>query len=162
MRRVWVVAVMMAMLGLAGCTTAPEDGDDRPMVLTTFTVIADIARNVAGDRLRVESITKIGAEIHGYEPTPQDVAHASDAALILDNGLGLEAWFEQFVSETDVPHAVLTEHVEPIDIAADAYAGHPNPHAWMSPLNVIAYVEVMVAAFSDLDPEGADTFEANA
>lgn len=160
-RKAVTLLVTLALLVLAGCTSTPEDDDDRPLVLTTFTVLADIARNVAGDRLRVESITKVGAEIHGYEPTPGDVAHASDADLILDNGLGLEAWFEQFVSETDVTHAVLTESIEPIDIAADAYAGLPNPHAWMSPLNVIAYVDVMVAAFSDLDPEGSATYEAN-
>lgn len=162
MRRTCAVAVALVLLALAGCSNLPDDGDDpRPVVLTTFTVLADVARNVAGDRLRVESITKVGAEIHGYEPTPRDVGNASDADLILDNGLGLEAWFERFVAETDVPHVVLTEDVEVIDITGDAYAGHPNPHAWMSPLNVILYVDAMVDAFSDLDPEGADTYAAN-
>src|SRR3546814_11870564 len=83
--------------------------DDRPVVLTTFTVLADIAQNVAGDRLRVESITKIGAEVHGYEPSPRDVATASEADLILDNGLGLEAWFGQFVESVDVTHVVVSD-----------------------------------------------------
>lgn len=160
MRRV-LSLVLPLLLVLAGCSNLPDDDDDRPVVLTTFTVLADIAENVAGDRLRVESITKVGAEIHGYEPTPRDVANASDADLILDNGLGLEAWFERFVAEADVPHVVLTEGVEVIDIAADAYAGHPNPHAWMSPLNVILYVDAMVEAFSELDPEGAADYETN-
>ncbi|GAB2597197.1 metal ABC transporter substrate-binding protein [Pseudactinotalea suaedae] len=161
MRRVTAVMTALVLLVLAGCSGAPEDEDPRPVVLTTFTVLADIARNVAGDRLRVESITKVGAEIHGYEPTPRDVGNASDADLILDNGLGLEAWFERFVAEADVPHVVLTDGIDPIDIASDAYAGRPNPHAWMSPLNVVAYVEIMVEAFSELDPDGADTYEAN-
>ncbi|WP_156252702.1 metal ABC transporter substrate-binding protein [Pseudactinotalea terrae] len=161
MRRTCAVAVALVLLALAGCSNLPDGDDPRPVVLTTFTVLADVARNVAGDRLRVESITKVGAEIHGYEPTPRDVGNASDADLILDNGLGLEAWFERFVAETDVPHVVLTEDVEVIDITGDAYAGHPNPHAWMSPLNVILYVDAMVDAFSDLDPEGADTYAAN-
>lgn len=158
-----LTTVLLALL-LAGCggAGAGEPDDDRPVVLTTFTVLADIAANVAGDRLRVESITRPGAEIHGYEPTPSDVARASDADLILDNGLHLEAWFEQFVTDLDVPHVVVSQKVEPIDIASDAYAGTPNPHAWMSPLNVISYVEVMVEAFTDLDPDGAATFQANA
>ncbi|MCZ4068416.1 metal ABC transporter substrate-binding protein [Microbacterium sp. H37-C3] len=152
---------------LAGCATgsnadvAGEPSGDRPVVLTTFTVLADIARNVAGDRLDVRSITKAGAEIHGYEPTPRDIAAASDADLILDNGLGLESWFARFVETADAPHAVVSQGVETIDITGDAYAGKPNPHAWMSPLNVQLYVENIVAAFSELDPAGADAYAAN-
>ena len=119
---------------LAACAASPGDddatdrgpgaGDDRPVVLTTFTVLADIARNVAGDRVRVESITKVGAEIHGYEPTPGDLRRAADADLIIDNGLGLEAWFERFVADLDVPHVVASEGVVPIPIAA---GGAPPP-----------------------------------
>lgn len=140
--------------------TAPDD--DRPLVLTTFTVIADIASEVAGDHLRVESITKVGAEIHGYEPTPRDLAAASDADLILDNGLGLEAWFAQFVETVDAQHVVVSDGVEVIDITEDEYAGKPNPHAWMSPLSVIEYVDTIAAAFSELDPQRTTDFEANA
>jgi manganese transport system substrate-binding protein len=128
---------------------------------TTFTVLADIAENVAGDHLRVESITKVGAEIHGYEPTPGDIRRASEAELILDNGMNLEAWFAQFVEGMNVPHVVVSEGVETIDITEDAYAGMPNPHAWMSPVNVQIYVDNMVDAFSDLDPENASEYEAN-
>ena len=149
--------------GLAGCSQDSDaaGGKDTPVVLTTFTVIQDIASNVAGDHLRVESITKPGAEIHGYEPTPGDISRASDADLILDNGMNLESWFSQFVSDLDVPHAVVSEGVDPIDIAEDAYAGKPNPHAWMSPVNVQKYVDNIVDAFSELDPEHADDFKAN-
>lgn len=150
--------------GLAGCSQDSADvagGKDTPVVLTTFTVIQDIASNVAGDHLRVESITKPGAEIHGYEPTPGDISRAADADLILDNGMNLENWFAQFVADLDVPHAVVSEGVDPIDIAEDAYAGKPNPHAWMSPVNVQKYVDNIVDAFSELDPEHADDFKAN-
>lgn len=148
--------------GAPGATTGTAAGeDDRPVVLTTFTVLADIARNVAGDRLDVRSITKAGAEIHGYEPTPRDIAAASDADLVLDNGLGLESWFARFVDTADAPHAVVSAGIETIDITGDAYAGKPNPHAWMSPLNVQVYVENIVSAFSDLDPEGAGDYAAN-
>ena len=146
---------------LAGCGSAGgRDEGDRPVVLTTFTVLQDIAQNVAGEHLRVESITKPGAEIHGYEPTPGDVAKASGADLILDNGLYLEAWFGQFVETADVPHAVVSDGVEALDIAGDA--GTPNPHAWMSPEAAQVYVDNMVTAFSELDPEHAEDFAANA
>lgn len=156
--------VTIAMLTTTGCANgATEAGNtERPKVLTTFTVLADIASNVAGDHLEVVSLTKPGAEIHGYEPTPGDIRTAADADLILDNGLNLEVWFEQFVTEVDVPHVVVSDGVDVIDIAGDAYAGKPNPHAWMSPLNVQIYVDNMVAAFTALDPAHAGAFEANA
>ncbi|MBF9337260.1 metal ABC transporter substrate-binding protein [Microbacterium lacticum] len=160
-----LLAASVLALSLAGCATSGENDagvdDERPVVLTTFTVLADIAENVAGDNLRVESITKVGAEIHGYEPTPGDIRRASEADLILDNGMNLEAWFGQFVEGMDVPHIVVSEGVEAIDITEDAYAGMPNPHAWMSPVNVQIYVDNMVEAFSDLDPENASEYEAN-
>jgi manganese transport system substrate-binding protein len=154
-------------LVLAACATASPGGSrspdpEVPTVLTTFTVLADIARNVAGDHLRVESITKVGAEIHGYEPTPGDIRRASGADLILDNGLNLEAWFAQFVEDLDVPHVVVSDGVEVVPIAEDSYRGLPNPHAWMSPLNVQVYVDNMARAFSELDPENAEDYAANA
>jgi manganese transport system substrate-binding protein len=153
--------VALIMTALAGCGSPGSTPRDRPLVLATFTVIADIARNVAGDHLDVESITKVGAEIHGYEPTPGDLRRAAGADLILDNGLGLEAWFEQFLQDVDAPRVTVSEGVEPIDIAADAYAGRPNPHAWMSARNVEIYVDNLVAAFTELDPAHADDYAAN-
>jgi manganese transport system substrate-binding protein len=153
-----------SVLATAGCAAAggePADSEEPPLVLATFTVLADVARNVAGEHLEVESITKPGAEIHGYEPTPGDLRRASEAALIVDNGLGLEAWFAKFVESAEAPHVVVSDGVETIDITGDAYAGKPNPHAWMSPLNVQQYVANLVAAFSELAPEHADAFAAN-
>ena len=154
---------MLLTLALAACGgNASGKGDDgRPVVLTTFTVLADVAQNVAGDKLRVESITKAGAEIHGYEPTPGDIRKASQADLILDNGLNLEAWFAQFVEGMDVRHAVVSDGVDVMPISEDSYKGKPNPHAWMSPVNVQIYVDNMVKAFSELDPQNASVFEAN-
>ena len=173
-RRTAAIALALLAVGLGGC--APGEGSggaadpdansssyssSKPIVLTTFTVLADIASNVAGEHLQVESITKFGAEIHGYEPTPGDLRGASQADLILDNGLGLEAWFEQFVSELDVPHVVVSDGVEPIQIGEGDYAGRANPHAWMSPSNVQRYVDAMVVAFSEMDPVHAADFERN-
>lgn len=157
-----LLLLFAAGLALAACGRNLTGGaDSRPVVLTTFTVLADIASNVAGDRLRVESITKPGAEIHGYEPTPGDIKKAARANLILDNGLNLEAWFAQFVEDLDVRHVVVSDGVQVVNIGEDAYRGKPNPHAWMSPLNVMIYVDNMVAAFGELAPEHAAEFRAN-
>lgn len=160
MRATVSTVAAVALAALTGCTpSAPSPDDDRPLVLTTFTVIADMAREVAGDRVRVESITRVGAEIHGYEPTPGDLRRAGDADLILDNGLGLEAWFEQFIAAVDAPRVTLTDGIEPVFIAGtDAI----NPHAWMSPFAAEQYLENIVVALSDLDPAGAAEFEGNA
>ncbi|WP_167046242.1 metal ABC transporter substrate-binding protein [Salinibacterium sp. ZJ454] len=143
----------------AGGTRAAEN--EVPLVLTTFTVIADMARQVGGDAVRVDSITKVGAEIHGYEPTPSDLRSAASADLILDNGLGLERWFEDFVATLDVPHVVLSDGVEPINISAGDYEGLPNPHAWMSPIAGQTYVDNIVDALSELVPDAAELFQAN-
>lgn len=156
-----LAAVLLLTLAACGAGSGQGAEDQRPVVLTTFTVLADVAQNVAGDKLRVESITKAGAEIHGYEPTPGDIRKASTADLILDNGLNLEAWFAQFVEGLDVPHAVVSEGVQVMSISEDSYQGKPNPHAWMSPVNVQIYVDNMVKAFSKLDPENEAVFEAN-
>jgi manganese transport system substrate-binding protein len=135
----------------------------KKVILTTFTVLADIAQNVAGDRAIVQSLTKPGSEIHGYEPTPSDLTKASKADLILDNGLGLERWAERFYgSLKDVPHVTLTQGVTPVLIADDAYAGKPNPHAWMSPQNALVYVENIRKALINLDPANESYYTANA
>lgn len=167
LRSRWSVTRSIAIVGVAALVAAcsPAGGDEtarRPVVLTTFTVLADIAANVAGEHLVVESITKPGAEIHGYEPTPGDIKKAAKADLILDNGLNLEAWFAQFVEGLDVPHVLVSDGVRTLNIADGAYAGIPNPHAWMSPLNVQIYADNMAAAFAELDPAHAQDYRANA
>jgi manganese transport system substrate-binding protein len=136
---------------------------NKPVILTTFTVIADITKNVAGDRAIVESITKLGAEIHGYEPTPSDLVRGQKANLILDNGLNLELWATRFYNSVPkVPHITVSEGVETVDITEDNYRGKPNPHAWMSPKNALIYVDNIRKALVNLDPSNADTYNANA
>nr|WP_245513022.1 metal ABC transporter substrate-binding protein [Enterovirga rhinocerotis] len=148
---------IVVSIGAAHAETKPK------RVVTTFTVIQDIAQNVAGDRAIVESITKPGAEIHGYDPTPLDIVKAQSADLVLWNGLGLERWFEKFFgSVKDVPSAILTEGIEPIAIAEGPYGAKPNPHAWMSPANALVYVENIRKALSKVDPANADAYAANA
>jgi manganese/iron transport system substrate-binding protein len=132
-------------------------------IVTTFTIIQDMAQNVAGDAAIVESITKPGAEIHGYEPTPQDIVKAQKADLVLWNGLNLERWFERFFGNLrNVRGVVLTEGIEPLGIEEGPYTGKPNPHAWMSPRNAVIYVENIRRALVELDPANAATYNANA
>ena len=136
---------------------------NKPLVLTTFTVLADMARNVSGDRLIIQSIAKEGAEIHGYQPTPSDLVKASGADLIIENGFGLELWARKFTASAgNVPTVVLTDGIKPLLIEGDVYSGKPNPHAWMSPKRAILYVDKLVEAFTQLDPDGASSFQANA
>jgi manganese transport system substrate-binding protein len=136
---------------------------NKKVILTTFTVIADIAQNVAGDKAIVQSIVKPGAEIHGYEPTPSDLVRAKSVDLILDNGLGLERWAEKFYNSVPkVPHVTLSDGIKPVEIVEDAYKGKANPHAWMSPQNALIYVENIRKALVDLDSVNADTYNVNA
>ena len=144
-------------------TAVQAENEGKKKVLTTFTVLADMAQNIAGDKLVVESISRSGAEIHGYEPTPSDIVKAQNADLILYNGMNLERWFEQFLGNVkDVPSVVLTEGIEPIPIADGPYTDKPNPHAWMSPRNALVYVENIRQAFVELDPDNAQYYNANA
>jgi manganese transport system substrate-binding protein len=148
---------------LAGCASTPRAGaDEKPTVLTTFTVLADLTRNVGGEHVQVTSITKVGAEIHGYEPTPSDLRAARHADLIIDNGLGLEAWFAKFVGDVDVPHVVASTGVDSIPIRSGDAEGGPNPHAWMSPTTAAGYVAVIADALAELDPAHTTQFHENA
>lgn len=158
-----LLALSGALAGILLPVARAEAPAKRIRVVTTFTILADMARNVAGEHADVESLTKPGAEIHGYEPTPQDVVRASKADLVLWNGMNLEVWFEKFFANLrDVPSAVLTEGIEPLPITEGPYTGKPNPHAWMSPTNALRYVENIRAALAKADPANADAYAANA
>lgn len=131
--------------------------------VTTFTIIADMARNVAGDAAEVESITKPGAEIHEYQPTPQDLMRAQGADLVLWNGLNLELWFEKFFDNIqNVPSVTVSDGVKPIGITEGPYSGKPNPHAWMSPTSALIYVDNIRDAFVKYDPDNAEKYKHNA
>ncbi len=142
---------------------APAAAEDKLKVVTTFTVLADMVQNVAGEAAEVVSVTKPGAEIHGYQPTPRDIVRASDADLVLWNGLNLELWFEQFLDNLgDVPSATLSDGIEPISIGSGSYEGMPNPHAWMGLENALVYIANIEAALSKADPDNAEVYAANA
>lgn len=160
MRGGWLGGLVLLVWG---CQSNLAPQPERKVVLTTFTVLADMTRNVAGAEVRVESLTKPGAEIHGYDPTPMDMARAQNADLILDNGLGLERWAARFYGNLrDVPRVTLSSGITPIPIQSGSYKNQPNPHAWMSPKLALVYVENIRQALVNLDPENEAVYNQNA
>ena len=160
-RRTLLALPLLGALAVAVPGLAPAA--DVPRVVTTFTVLADMAANVAGDAAEVVSITKPGSEIHDYQPTPKDIGRSRDADLVLRNGLNLELWFEQFLVRLgDVPSATLSDGVEPVSITEGPYDGRPNPHAWMSPEAALVYIDNVRDALTGIAPGSAATFAANA
>jgi manganese/iron transport system substrate-binding protein len=157
-------AALAAALVVLPLHAATADGAKKPLrVVTTFTVIQDMAQNVAGDAAIVESITKPGAEIHEYRPTPRDIVKAQSADLVIWNGLYLERWFEKFFNNVEnVPSVVVSDGIELMGIREGAYTGKPNPHAWMSPTNAVIYVENIRKALVKYDPDNAETYNTNA
>lgn len=167
MKKIFPIAVIIVLAFFAfGLFQSGENNKgerDKKTVLTTFTVLADMTSHVAGDVVHVASLTKPGANIHSYEPTPSDLIRAQEADLILDNGLNLELWADKlYQSIPSIPHVTLTDAIEPISISEGSYAGKANPHAWMSPKNALLYVDAIEQALTDLDPEHAEIFQKNA
>ncbi len=159
----FVLRRLVLVIGLMAAAVPAQAEKDVFKVVTTFTVIADMARNVAGEAATVEAITRPGAEIHEYQPTPRDLVRAQDADLILWNGLNLELWFERFFANlAKVPSVVVSQGVEPMGIGEGTYQSQPNPHAWMSPSDALIYVDNIAAALSAHDPDNAATYLANA
>ena len=156
----FLIAAFLSLFLLLPATAAKKD---KLLVATTFTVIADLAKNVAGDAADVVSITRPGAEIHNYQPTPRDLLRVRDADVVLWNGLGLERWFRKFITRIKgATEVVVSEGVEPLPIREGPYTDQPNPHAWMSPDDVSVYINNIEAALSDADPENAEVYRSNA
>lgn len=157
------ITMMLLSALLTILMTTSSYAAEKFKVVTTFTVIADMVKNVAGDVAEVTSITKPGAEIHEYQPTPGDIKRAQGAQLIMANGLNLERWFERFYQHLDgVPEVIVSAGVKPIGIGEGPYNGKPNPHAWMSPDNALIYVDNIRDALVKYDPAHAETYRQNA
>ena len=162
-RKTLLNTILTSLLILTSLANSASADEKKFKVVTTFTIIQDIAQNVAGDAAVVESITKVGAEIHEYDPTPQDITKALSADLVLWNGLNLELWFERFFEDVkNVPSVVVTEGIDPMPIQEGSYKGNPNPHAWMSPTLALTYVENIRAALVKYDPKNAEIYNKNA
>lgn len=162
-RKKLFILLISSLLIMTGMVNSVFAADKKLKVVTTFTVIQDMAKNIAGDAATVESITKLGSEIHEYEPTPQDIVKVQSADLVLWNGLNLELWFKRFFEDIkNVPTVVVTQGIEPMPIQEGSYKGNPNPHAWMSPTLALVYVENIRAALVKYDPNNAEIYNKNA
>ncbi|WP_395479848.1 metal ABC transporter substrate-binding protein [Candidatus Curculioniphilus buchneri] len=132
-------------------------------VITTFTIIQDMAQQIAGHAAEVHSITRPGAEVHNYQPTPRDIAKTQKADLILWNGMNLESWFRRFFNHIyDVPSVVVTEGINPMLIRDSTSHDTLNPHAWMSPINALVYIENILKALVKYDPSHTEIYNHNA
>jgi ABC-type Zn uptake system ZnuABC Zn-binding protein ZnuA len=132
---------------------------DKPNIVATTTIIADITYQIAGDKVTITSLVPVGGDPHLYEPIPQDAIVISKADLILKNGLTLEGWLNEFIenSGTKAAVATVTEGIEPIQ--SSTYANSPDPHAWMDAENGIIYAENIKNALVKLDADHAAEYE---
>lgn len=136
---------------------------DQLQVATSFTIIADMARNVGGHLADVASITPPGAEIHDYQPSPRDIIGIADADLVLVNGMNLDGWAQQYLDRAgDVPIVEVTAGIDPLPISGGDYDGLPNPHAWMALDSAQIYVDNIAAAMAAADPDNSAAYAANA
>ena len=147
---------------VTGKSSTIRSESNKKVLLTSFTILEDMVRNIAGNEFKIESITKTGMEVHGYKTTPSDLIRGSKAILFVENGFGLELWSEKFVSNLDVKRISISDYIKPIFIGEEAYKGKPNPHAWISPKRGKRYVDVIVKALKDLDPDNSLIFDKNA
>jgi manganese/iron transport system substrate-binding protein len=151
--------IFTALLGLLAI--APAQASEKFKVITTFTVIADMAQNVAGEAAR-SSITKPGAEIHEYQPTPGDIKRAQGTADPHQRPESRTVVCPLLSAPEGVPEVVVSEGIQPMGISEGPYNGKPNPHAWMSADNALIYVDNIRDALVKYDPANAQTYRQNA
>ena len=164
-KRIYFYLLLSALLfiNISGCSKPSNKitKGNNQVILTSFTVLADMIKNVAGDEFKVESITKIGMEVHGYQTTPSDLIRGSEATVFIDNGFGFELWAEKFLTNLDLKRITIADSITPIFISEDAYKGKPNPHAWISPKRGGEYIDIIVDTLSDIKPEKKEYFIKN-
>ena len=153
--------IILISLTSSSCRRISNKNDNKEVILASFTVLADIIKNVANDEFIVKSLIKPGVEVHGYQPTPSDLVKASSAFVFVDNGFGFELWAEKFVSNLQVKKITVAKDLDPIFISEDFYKGKPNPHAWISPKRGMLYVDILVKSLSELRPSKRELFEEN-
>ena len=153
--------IILVSLTSVSCKKISNKNENKEEIMASFTVLADIIKNITKDDFIVSSITKPGVEVHGYQPTPSDLVKASKAFVFVDNGFGFELWAEKFVSNLKVKRITIAEELDPIFISEDFYKGKPNPHAWISPKRGMIYVDILVESLSELRPSKRELFEKN-
>lgn len=180
-----IVTLTLAALFLAACGSAPQSADNALSVLASTSFLADIAQNVAGDRVVVESLLPIGADPHAYQAAPTDVAKIAESNVLILNGVEYEHFIEPLLENAGgerlvieattglTPHTMEEhehegeeEHAEGEEHAEEGEEGHEHeagdPHMWLDPNLVITYVENIRDGLSEADPDGADSYKANA
>lgn len=157
----FILIFLPVILALSACGSPPATGTDTT-VLTSATFLADIARNVAGDRLKIEALLPVGADPHSYQPTPQDMAKLEKCQLLIINGAEYEHFLEPFIAGSGGGKKIVEASAK-IDLRKAAEGEHAvDPHAWLDPNLVMVYVENIRAALTEYDPAGAATYQANA
>lgn len=153
--RVLVVGLALAgLVAACGQPPAPGEGGARPVVVTSTTVFADIIGQVAGEAFEVRSLVGVGGDPHTFEPRPSDAVAVSEAALVVDGGLGLSPWLQPLLATREGP--VLDLGATAAEIARES-AGTLDPHVWMVPTLVAdRYLPGIEAALAELAPDEAD------
>src|SRR5262245_14713378 len=156
----------LAALGIAALLAGPAAAQDKVRVVATFSILADLARNVGGDAVEVTSLVAPNGDAHAYAPSPADARRLADAKLILVNGLGFEGWIDRLVkaSGSKAPVITATKGIKPRQMSdADGHDhGKTDPHAWQSVANAKIYVANIRDALVKADPARAASYEANA
>jgi len=146
---------------LTGCQPPTTPPDDRPTVVATSTILADLTEEIGGEAIALTSILKPGDDPHVYEPVPQDTITIEQADLILYNGYNLEPALIRLMANVSARRLAVGEAIPPLEME---YEGQrvPDPHVWGNARNGIAMVEVIRDALIALAPENAEQFRANA
>ena len=167
MYRLIVILTVLA-LALTACGGAPasDSGTADPVILTSTTFLADITRNIAGDRVQVESLLPIGADPHSYEPVPADVVKINKNKLLIINGLEYEHFLESLLENAGGERVIITasDGLEPLTMEDEEGTGQlvNDPHIWLDPTRVITYVENIREGLTHFDPDGAAVYQSNA
>ena len=155
---------LLTVLSISSCgreaVSSSETTDS--VILTSTTFLADITRNVAGERLTVESLLPAGADPHSYQPTPRDVTKIVQSKLLIINGAEYEHFLEPLLENAEGEREVI-EASAGLNPGTDAGNEHGvDPHLWLDPNNVVTYVENIREALTHFDPDGAALYKSNA
>ena len=168
----FLVLLLLAFVGLAACSSqksSTDTGSSKLNVVATNSIIADITKNIAGDKINLHSIVPVGQDPHEYEPLPEDVKKTSQADLIFYNGINLEtggnAWFTKLVENAkkkeNKDYYAVSEGVDVIYLEGQNEKGKEDPHAWLNLENGIIYAKNIAKRLSEKDPANKETYEKN-
>lgn len=159
-RRCFLTAVLAAPFGFPPAVRAAE----AIRVVASFTILADLVRQIGGGHVSVDSLVGPDGDVHLYEARPRDLKSLLTARLLVRNGLGLEGWMDRLVQATGFKGTVVTaaEAVKPRTMAAEGGAAEIDPHAWQDPDNAVLYVRAIADGLVAADPANAADYRAAA